>query len=1055
MSEANQNSSIDLELQVRLMNLVMGEASDFERDQLQLLMEQRPELVAYYQHLEHLHGLLSEVGAGELEIDVDTSTTEDVWQLPADRRERVLAVLDNRSASPPEKVTLANKKWPKHWRVTALESVVVASIACVLIGLMFPAVQSHRMAARQLSYRGGTADTFASDSAPSSTPDFVPLSSMLFDREHDTQPGSPNVYYTPPSPTVGMSSGLEDRNTPNSFAESAKAILPNRRLAQPGNQPLPGLYYLSDDVQYFPASPANKPADETTGGRKSGNGQSNEKSGDDISPSFGLQIADSNGSNPMLNAFGNIPQFSVGGVINHFDSQTQVDHIAVPAKRNTQWSDNWTSNSLSTASDLTVTEEAIWKSAERSESQASKEVAEVAVPNVSELDFEALYTVKVPDGGTIMLGGIRQNREGRTEHGESLSSTLMMTVTPRIIIPEEEEILKRYDVTDYNRASPLANGQVQTSRQSAVDLKEKSVVENSERLDQIVTAFEYESKANWSMGTLRPLVEARNAPVAAKSVVLGKSIQDSAAVVFDEPQPTFDDIALILPSLKSQISEIGTEDFSSIESLPKINNSEVNRGLTFTPAPSPEIAKVDKELDYKNSDAKQAAPKQPVTLDEQSATKEAFSTFSLHVSDVSFKLAQSALGQGQWPEAAKIRIEEFVNALDYHDPLPSGHQKVACRVEQAIHPFLMQRNLLRVSMRTAATGRSQNTPLRLTLLLDNSGSMERPDRRQAVLRAFQTLTGQLNAADQVTLISFASTPRLLADKVPGNQGETLMQIIENLPSEGGTNIEAALLLAREKATEQQLAGAQNRVVLLTDGAVNLGNANPDSLAKLVTQLRDAGIAFDAAGISAQDLNDEVLEALTRQGDGRYYLLNSAEAAGEHFASQIAGALRPSAKNVKVQVEFNPKRVGRYKLLGFEKHRLNKEDFRNDQVDAAELAAAEAGVALYQFEIKPNGSGDVGSVSVRFQDLSTGQMIERRWPILYESNTPRLEQAQASMQLAASAALFAAKLSGGPLADSVDLAHLQNLLSNLSEQCANQPRVQQLRTMIEQAKAIGH
>ena len=451
---------------------------------------------------------------------------------------------------------------------------------------------------------------------------------------------------------------------------------------------------------------------------------------------------------------------------------------------------------------------------------------------------------------------------------------------------------------------------------------------------------------------------------------------------------------------------------------------------------------------------KKERPKQPQAVDEQNAATDSFSTFSLHVSDVSFKLAQTALSQGQWPEAARIRIEEFVNALDYRDPLPTGNQQVACRVEQAIHPFLMQRNLLRVSMRTAATGRSQTTPLRLTLLLDNSGSMERPDRRQAVLNAFQTLTQQLSAADQVTLISFANTPRLLAEKVPGNQGETLLKLIENLPSEGGTNIEAALMLAREKATEQLLAGAQNRIVLFTDGAVNLGNANPDSLAKLIVPMRDAGIAFDAAGISAQDLNDDVLEALTRQGDGRYYLLDSAESVDASFASQIAGALRPSAQIVKVQVEFNPLRVGRYKLLGFEKHRLNQEDFRNDQVDAAELAAAEAGVAVYQLEAKPNGSGDVGSVSVRFLDVETGRMVERRWPIPYEPNAPRLEQATPSMQLAASAALFASKLTGGPLAESVDVKQLQKVLSNLPEPFAGQNRVQQVRSMMDQANAMG-
>ncbi len=310
---------------------------------------------------------------------------------------------------------------------------------------------------------------------------------------------------------------------------------------------------------------------------------------------------------------------------------------------------------------------------------------------------------------------------------------------------------------------------------------------------------------------------------------------------------------------------------------------------------------------------------------------------------------------------------------------------MACQIEQAIHPFMMQRNVLRISLRTSATGRPANIPLRLTLLLDNSGSMERPDRRQAIRKAFEALAAQVKPNDQVTLISFANQPRLLAERFSGSQVADLVQLVETLPSEGGTNLEAALKLAMEKASEgitpDNAAGLQNRIVLMTDGAVNLGDANPASLSQLVLQMRDQGIAFDAAGISAHELNDAVLEALTRQGDGRYYLLDSAEDASAGFAEQIAGALRPAAKNVKVQVEFNPDRVGRYKLLGFEKHLLKQEDFRNDKVDAAEMAAAEAGVAMYQFEAKPDGRGDIGSVSVRFQDLATGTMIERRWPIL--------------------------------------------------------------------------
>jgi Mg-chelatase subunit ChlD len=444
----------------------------------------------------------------------------------------------------------------------------------------------------------------------------------------------------------------------------------------------------------------------------------------------------------------------------------------------------------------------------------------------------------------------------------------------------------------------------------------------------------------------------------------------------------------------------------------------------------------------------------PAGLNEKTAEKEAFSTFSLHVSDVSFKLAQAALAQGEWPEAAKVRIEEFVNAFDYGDPMPSQSEKVACRLEQTIHPFLQQRNLLRVSMRTAAVGRSGDTPLRLTILLDNSGSMERTDREETVRRAFALLAQLLTPVDQVTLISFARLPRLLADKVSGAQSRQLVQLIHDLPSEGGTNFEAALQLAFEKAQEQQVDHAQNRIILLTDGAVNLGDAHPESLSRMIATMRNAGIAFDAAGISAEGLNDEILEALTRKGDGRYYLLDQPDDADDGFVRQIAGALRPAAKNVKVQIEFNPKRVGRYKLLGFEKHRLKKEDFRNDQVDAAEMAAAEAGVALYQFEAKPDGEGDVGSVSVRFRDMTTGQMVENLWPIPYEADAPRLDQAAPSLRIATSAALLAAKLRGEPLGETVDLKTLSNLLARLPDRHRNAKRVQQLQQMIHQARQVS-
>lgn len=426
------------------------------------------------------------------------------------------------------------------------------------------------------------------------------------------------------------------------------------------------------------------------------------------------------------------------------------------------------------------------------------------------------------------------------------------------------------------------------------------------------------------------------------------------------------------------------------------------------------------------------------------------STFSLNVSDVSFKLAESSLQKGQWPESSQIRPEEFVNALNYSDRVPTQLEKVACQIEQGSHPFMQQRNLLRISMTTAALGRSASTPLCLTVLLDQSGSMERRDRAESVRRAFELLCAQLRAHDLITLVGFSRQPRLLAHKVQGDQSHELMKYLENPITEGGTNLEQALSLGLDLARQQFLEGAQNRIILLTDGAANLGDALPRNLAKHVIDMRNAQIAFDACGVGADGFNDDILTALTRQGDGRYYFLDRPEDADEGFARQIAGSLRPAAQNVKVQVIFNPERVSRFKLYGFEKHQLAKKDFRNDSVDAAEMAAEESGVALYHFESLPQGRGDIGSVSVRFLDPSTRQMIERTWTIPYESQVDFFSQSSPSLRLAGIAGLFAEKLTASPVGERVELKTLRQELQRLKPLYQNQPRFSSLENMLEQA-----
>lgn len=437
--------------------------------------------------------------------------------------------------------------------------------------------------------------------------------------------------------------------------------------------------------------------------------------------------------------------------------------------------------------------------------------------------------------------------------------------------------------------------------------------------------------------------------------------------------------------------------------------------------------------------------------DETSAVAEPFSTFSLHVSDASFKLAKAALDRGEQPDPAGIRSEEFYNAFDYGDPAPAPGEPVVCVSEQAAHPILPQRNLVRIGVRTAAAGRGGSTPLNLTLLLDSSGSMEREDRQAAMLRAVDQLSKLLKEGDTITVAGFARTPRLLADRLPGARAGELNTIIAQTPSEGGTNLEEGLKLAEELAKRQFNAAAQNRIVLFTDGAANLGDAQPESLQARVEQLRQEGIAFDAAGFGAEGLNDRLLERLTRNGNGRYYVVDQAEDAGDGFAKQLAGAFRPAAENVKVQVRFNAARVARYKLIGFAEHRLAKEDFKNDAVDAAEMAAEEAGNALYQIQTLPEGEGEIGEVSVRFRDVASGQMVERTWTIPYEAQAAAFDQATASMKLAGLAMMAAEKLQKGPMAEAIDFDRFVKVFADVKSEFAGSGKVEEFGGMVERLR----
>jgi Mg-chelatase subunit ChlD len=435
-------------------------------------------------------------------------------------------------------------------------------------------------------------------------------------------------------------------------------------------------------------------------------------------------------------------------------------------------------------------------------------------------------------------------------------------------------------------------------------------------------------------------------------------------------------------------------------------------------------------------------------------TENPFSTFSLNVSDVSFKLAAASLEKGALPDPATVRTEEFINAFDYRDPEPTGSAPIAFAWDRARYPFAHDRDLVRFSVKTAASGRQPGRPLNLVLLLDNSGSMERADRLRIRQECLRVLASQLQTNDRISVVAFARTPQLWVDGLPGNQGNELPQRVGGLTPQGGTNLEEAMNLAYRTALRHFLAEGVNRVVLLTDGAANLGDIAPESLKKNVEAHRRQGIALDCFGIGWEGYNDDLLEVLSRNGDGRYGFVNTPEAASSEFAGQLAGALKVAASDVKVQVEFNPRRVTAYRQLGYAKHQLKKEQFRDNTVDAAEIGAAEAGNALYVVQVNPQGEGPLGMVRVRFKVPGTSDYREHEWPVPYDGAARPLEQAPFAMRLAATAASFSEWLVSSPYAAEVAPERLLTYLSGVPESCPADPRPKKLEWMIRQAKSLA-
>ncbi|MBN2474345.1 MAG: von Willebrand factor type A domain-containing protein [Pirellulales bacterium] len=327
--------------------------------------------------------------------------------------------------------------------------------------------------------------------------------------------------------------------------------------------------------------------------------------------------------------------------------------------------------------------------------------------------------------------------------------------------------------------------------------------------------------------------------------------------------------------------------------------------------------------------------------------KMARSTLAVDVDTASYANVRRFLNHGQLPPSDAVRIEEMVNYFRYDYPLPEGDVPFSVNVEVAECPWNGRHRLLRVGLKGQEIDRSERGPGNLVFLLDVSGSMRDEDKLPLVKQAMTMLVDQLTEDDRVAIVTYASGTEVKLESTCGSRHDTILDAVESLQAGGSTHGSAGIQLAYDRATSHFVEGGTNRVILATDGDLNVGITDDDALVKLIRDKAKTGVFLTVLGFGTGNLKDAKLEKLADKGNGSYAYIDSLSEADKVLVEQLSGSLVTIAKDVKVQIEFNPAEVHSYRLIGYENRTMPARDFRNDRKDAGEIGAGHTVTALYE------------------------------------------------------------------------------------------------------------
>ncbi|MGE0708020.1 MAG: von Willebrand factor type A domain-containing protein [Planctomycetota bacterium] len=393
------------------------------------------------------------------------------------------------------------------------------------------------------------------------------------------------------------------------------------------------------------------------------------------------------------------------------------------------------------------------------------------------------------------------------------------------------------------------------------------------------------------------------------------------------------------------------------------------------------------------------------------------STFSIDVDTGSYTIARRKLREGSLPPPAAVRVEEFVNYFRQDYPDPSEGRAFAVLSEASASPFREGKAILRIGLQGRRLREETRKRANLVFLIDTSGSMQSPDKLGLVKRSLQLLTDHLRADDRVSICTYAGSVSKVLDPTPASERGTILRAISRLQAGGSTAMSSGIDLAYQLAARQAGPEVTTRVIVCSDGDANVGPRSHEQILGQIDEYRHKGITLGTVGFGMGNYKDTMMEQLADKGNGSYAYVDSLDEARRLFGEDLLQSLEVIARDVKLQVVFDPRRVARYRLLGYENRAIADRDFRNDAVDAGEVGAGHTVTALYELELVPGSEGPLGAVHLRHKPGERrGVEDDRASEVAYSLTAqvnPRFEQASQRFRFTACVAEMAEILRKSP------------------------------------------